>query len=71
MTRVKADLKGEFAMFFSLGQFFSLAQATMMPNHTALITMNYITLRNYSILEKQSEEKYLQLTDRMSTLDGL
>ena len=43
----------------------------MMPNHTALITMNYITLRNYSILEKQSEEKYLQLTDRMSTLDGL
>ena len=52
MTRFKADLKGEFAMF----SFFSLGQATMMPNHTALITMHYITefpQRNYSIFKKR------------------
>ena len=52
MTRFKVNLKGEFAMV----SFFSLGQATMMPNHTALITVHYITefpKRNYSIFKKK------------------
>ena len=39
MIKVKADLKGEFAMC----SFFTRGQVTMMPNHTALITMRYIS----------------------------
>mgnify|MGYP007058321385 CR=1 FL=1 len=36
-----------------------------------LYRTDYYALHNTEIFEKQSEEKYLQLTDRMSTLDGL